>query len=156
MKKFVQTALIAAVASSMLTAPASAQSYSNDNDAVRLVASLSGANVVGGGVAEGNGSFTAVIDLDNNRLCYDLSTSGISAATYAHIHYGSSGDTGRPLLSLRINDDRCTSLSGGTVSDITADPSQFYVDVVTGDDQVDAIRGQLAFQSSDASAGGGD
>jgi CHRD domain len=156
MKKFVQTALVAAVASSMLTAPASAQGYVNDDEAVRLVASLSGSNVVDGGVAEGSGSFSAVIDLDNRRLCYELSTAGIEAATYAHIHYGASGETGRPLISLRINDDRCTSLAEGTVQDLIADPSQFYVDVVTGENQVDAVRGQLAVASTDSSAGGGD
>jgi hypothetical protein len=141
MKKFVSTALIAAFASgSMFAAPAFA---TVDDVAVRLVASLNGSNVVDGGDPDGTGTFTAMVDIDSRRLCYDLVAENVPTIIFAHIHEGVPGDTGNPLVSIRVNDERCTSLSREDMEAIVANPSNYYVDVVAGYEHTDAIRGQL-------------
>jgi CHRD domain len=152
MNKFVTTALMAAFASgTMLAGPA----FADANDAVHLVANMDGSSVLRGGEQDGSGTFAAVIDVDQSRLCYDLNTANIGTPTFAHIHEGSTGDEGRPLLNLRVDDDHCSTLDSSTMQALIANPSDFYVDVLTSDYHAGAIRGQLAVDAG-ASNGDGD
>src|SRR5687767_3215409 len=66
----------------------------------RLVAVLSGAGGPTGGDPDGSGRAEMTLDTARLSLCYALTATGIAPATGAHIHRGSSADTGRSVIRL--------------------------------------------------------
>ena len=129
------------------------------------VARLLGANEVptaGPTTGVGAAAFTFdFIDATHTQVCWDLSYSGITTATQAHIHRGAAGQNGPPvvpdplvaisLLPLGANSaSGCAAIDPALVTEITTNPSGFYVDVHTSDFPAGAIRGQMSIGSPPA------
>ena len=112
--------------------------------ATTLASSLDGPSVPTGGDGNGWADFVASIDGDNGRLCYRLETHNVDNQTIAHIHEGSAGDPGRPLINLTIGSNSCTNISASLMQDILDNPSNYYVDVLSSAFPKGAVRGQLA------------
>jgi hypothetical protein len=97
--------------------------------------------------ADGHGFFT--YDIDGTSFCYTLEWQRIDQATAAHIHRAPREVAGPIVIPLSVGDgsgspvSQCTEISEALASEITADPSAFYVNVHNAAFQAGAIRGQL-------------
>ncbi len=110
---------------------------------VQLASSLDGPSVPNGGDSNGTADFVAAIDGDNSRICYRLETHNVNNQTIAHIHEGTAGAPGRPLVNLQIGSDSCAYVNAALLQDIMANPSDYYVDVLSASFPKGAVRGQL-------------
>lgn len=113
-----------------------------------LNAELSGAaEVPGPGDPDGRGLAEISLVGRFDRLCYELSVSGIEPATAAHIHRGAAGTNGPPVVTLDAPADGestgCLRLESGLASEIERNPAGFYVNVHNAAFPAGAIRGQL-------------
>jgi CHRD domain len=108
-----------------------------------LTASLDGPSVPVGGDPDGVATFAGSLDPDTGNLCYELDTSNVAFATIAHIHEGTAGAPGRPLVSLALNSSGCTAIDPVLAQEMLANPSAYYVDVVNQAYTQGAVRGQL-------------
>ena len=148
----------AAFGNARRTSPAGSLSYIRSAQ-TPYVARLLGANEVptaGPTTGVGAAAFTFdFIDATHTQVCWDLSYSGITTPTLAHIHRGAAGTNGPPvvpdplvatsLLPLGPNSaSGCAAIDPALVTEITTTPSNFYVDVHTSDFPAGAIRGQLS------------
>lgn len=106
-----------------------------------------GAEVPGPGDPDGSGTAEVTIVDGADRLCYDLRVSGIAPATAAHIHRGSVGEAGPPVIPLEAPADGsargCIDASDALTDPIEANPSGFYVNVHNAEYPGGAVRGQL-------------
>lgn len=109
-----------------------------------VTSTLDGASVPDGGDPNGEGLFSAVVNVNNGTICYELRTSNIGNETKAHIHEGAAGNPGVPLVDLEVEENKCRSVDSGTLQAIVDNPSNYYVDVLTATYNHGAIRGQLA------------
>jgi hypothetical protein len=137
-KTTLTTAALACVASMALVSPAGAAGTQ------QLVSTLDGASIPDGGDPNGEGSFQATVNTSSNTICYQLRTSNLSQRTKAHIHEGAAGEPGRPVVDIDLDDDNCTTVSEALLDDMLANPSSYYVDVLTTQYHQGAIRGQLS------------
>jgi hypothetical protein len=115
-----------------------------------LTATLTGAaEVPGPGDSNGTGTATIRLNQGRGKVCFVLTASNITLpATAAHIHVGTAGTAGDPVVTLAPPD--ATGMSGGcvdapkaTIRAIRKNPSNYYVNVHTTDFSAGAIRGQL-------------
>jgi hypothetical protein len=94
------------------------------------------------------------IDGDPTTLCYVLLVDRIAPATAAHIHEAAAGANGPVVVNLAAPGDGdaadCLTegepgkfVSGQTVADILANPSDYYVNVHNAAYPGGALRGQL-------------
>jgi CHRD domain len=116
---------------------------------------LTGANEVPLGDPDGIGIASVTIDIIDStangaQICWDLSYSGITQPTLAHIHSGAPGANGPILVPFVPFTDLgatsatgCTGASGVVAQQIVDDPGNFYVNVHTADFPGGALRGQL-------------
>ncbi len=114
-----------------------------------LTATLDGPSVIDGGDVDGTGSFSAVVDKNDDTLCYSLSVANIGSSTEGHIHEGGAGAPGRPVLNVSVTSGTCVSISHSVAVDMAEHPSDYYVDVVHTGTGNDAVRGQLAKTNAD-------
>ena len=116
----------------------------------RLTASMTGAEEVPGpGDADGSG--TAVIRLNKGKgeVCYELTVSGITPATAAHIHVGPPGVAGPVVVPLAPpasgSVSACaTGVDVELIKAIAKNPGDYYVNVHNVEFPAGAIRGQLS------------
>ncbi len=114
---------------------------------------LSGANEVcddpeacGG---DGSGTATIEIDSDENEVCYSFELEGVEGVNAAHIHAGSEGQSGDPVVDLAYDGDdegaeACVDgVDEEVLEDILDSPSDYYVNVHTERYPDGAGRGQL-------------
>lgn len=113
-----------------------------------LASALDGASVPTGGDDNGTADFVAAVDGDNSRICYRLDTHNVNNETIAHIHEGSAGSPGRPLVNLTIGSNSCAYISASLMQDIMSNPSNYYVDVLSAAFPKGAVRGQLTLSDS--------
>jgi hypothetical protein len=117
---------------------------------------LLGTNESPAGDLDGTGIASVTIDVIDpalpagGEICWDLSYSGITQPTMAHIHTGAAGVNGPILVPFVPFSDLgptsatgCTSTSGAVAQQIVDNPSGYYVNVHTADFPAGAIRGQL-------------
>lgn len=101
------------------------------------------------------------IDATHTQVCWDVSYSGITTPTLAHIHRGTSTQNGPPvvpdpLVAISIaplganSATGCAAIDPALVTEMVTTPSNFYVDVHTSDFAAGAIRGQLGAGSPPA------
>jgi hypothetical protein len=122
-----------------------------------LTARLSGRQEVpvagGPAVGDPDGSATAVLRVQGNRVTFALSWRGIGTPTLGHIHQGAAGVNGavKVLFFGTPMPDTATAAAGAvTVDDpaiadaIRANPRGFYVNLHSAQFPGGAVRGQLA------------
>jgi hypothetical protein len=136
-------ALLGAVA---LTAAATGATAAGAAPATKLRATLSGANEIPSGDADGRGTFRA--SFRRGRLCYTLTYARIGMPVAAHIHRGTARQNGDIVVDLlprfrRGEASRCVRVAPGLRRAIRTNPSRFYVNVHTQALAGGAIRGQL-------------
>lgn len=107
-------------------------------------ASLAGGSA---GDADGSGMFSAEWDPAAGELCYRLEVADIEPATAAHIHRGTSGETGPPVVTLDAPTDgaveSCVRVDAEVANELVANPAGFYVNVHNDEFSEGAVRGQL-------------
>ena len=114
-----------------------------------LSATLSGADEVPGpGDEKGSGTFHATMNPAQNQVCYDITTTGLTDVTAAHIHEGDAGKSGPPVLPLKVSADgsgkECATVKADVITGMITSPSHYYVNVHDKAHPAGAIRGQLA------------
>ena len=67
--------------------------------ALKLEATLGGANETGGGDPDGTGSFSGEFDTETGDVCYVLTAGKVAKPTAAHIHEGAAGSDGKPVIT---------------------------------------------------------
>ena len=110
-------------------------------------ATLTGGNEVPPADADGWGRADISINDTTDTICTDLEVRSISDVTAAHIHRGSAGVNGPPVVTLDAPDDNdsddCDTISDALADEIRANPGGFYVNVHTAEHPSGAIRGQV-------------
>lgn len=136
--------ILPALAVAGLLAASAASAQSTDT----LTATLSGAQVVGGGDQDGTGTAVLRLDADANRVCYELRVADITDATAAHIHRAPAGRNGPPVITLSAPTGGtaadCVDVDAALLAQLRSTPGAFYVNVHNPDFPGGAIRGQLA------------
>ena len=118
-------------------------------------ASLRGANEVPPGDLDGSGSASVSVSSALNQICYDMHVFHISLpATAAYIQQGSSGVNGPIVATLAApnasgDSSGCVGLATGVAAAILANPSGYYVNVLTSEFTNGALRGQLGCGNDD-------
>ena len=112
-----------------------------------LTAELTGAEEVPGpGAKEGAGTARLVLTSDG-RVCADLATTKVEAATAAHVHTGGKGVAGPVVITLPTPSDGrasgCVTADPTAVAKVAADPANAYVNVHATPQPEGAVRGQL-------------
>lgn len=111
---------------------------------VKLGATLNGANEVGGGDADGTGTFSAEVDADAGDFCYTVTSARIAAPTMAHVHAGAAGANGAPVITIAAKgNDECVAVEPDVLKPIVAAPENYYVNIHNAEFPGGAIRGQL-------------
>ncbi len=112
-----------------------------------FAAVLTGANEVPPGDPDGAGTARISIDDATDRVCTHLEVRNIGAVTAAHIHRGSAGLNGPPVITLDAPDDDdsndCDPVADALIDEIRRSPGSFYVNVHTAQYPNGAIRGQI-------------
>ncbi|TYK53109.1 CHRD domain-containing protein [Actinomadura decatromicini] len=123
------------------------------NKPVFLVARLSGANEVPASAGDADGSGTALVRVQGDRVTFALDWTGITAPTLGHIHRGPAGvngDVAVPLFSSAMPATVTSAAGSVTVPDPTiadglrANPGNWYVNLHTKENPKGAVRAQLA------------
>ena len=112
-------------------------------------ATLTGANVPGGGDRDGYGQAEISVSDEAGQVCHDLNDlRGLGTITGAHIHRGAPGTTGPVVFTLRAANEGgykgCTDASEFLQEFLEGSPGAFYVQVHTNEYPNGAIRGQLS------------
>ena len=142
-------ALLALIAAPALAQDASAPPAAPSVPAAisgKLVAVLLGDLVVGDdGDPDGKGS--ATITIEGGKLCYEVEYHRLAPVTMAHIHAGTAGKAGDPVVTLKLDRDEnikgCTVVATELAAALLAEPGNYYVNVHTTELPKGAIRGQL-------------
>lgn len=111
-------------------------------------ATLTGAQEVGGGDADGTGKASITISDNFDQVCWDLhDIHNVDAIIAAHIHFGAVGTNGPPVFTLTKSNEGtwkgCSEGAEWTQNRIQGNPEQFYVNIHTTAYPKGAIRGQL-------------
>jgi hypothetical protein len=96
------------------------------------------------GDPDGTGSAVIRLRVGQARVCFQLDTQNIAAATAAHIHKGTPEESGPAIVPLTTAAAGCVPASRVVVKDILANKASYYVNVHTGEFPNGAVRGQLA------------
>jgi hypothetical protein len=122
------------------------------NPPISLKAALTGAEEVPGpGVKDGVGAF--LIDLTGTQGCYTLKATMGEKPTMAHVHRGTKGSAGPPVIDLMPSFEpgeaafvakRCIDIPADTVTRLLGNPGGYYVNVHSDAHPDGALRGQLA------------
>jgi CHRD domain len=119
----------------------------------KFSAKLAGSNEVGGG--DPNGSGTAAVKVRGTEICYDLKWTGFEAIM-SHIHKGAAGKNGDVVVPFFTSESPldatsksgCVTAKASVVSNIIANPSNYYVNVHSPEFPKGAARGQLVAGAS--------
>lgn len=108
-----------------------------------------GQEVPGPGDADGSGKAEVSIADRVDNLCYEIDeVSGIATPTAAHIHRGTAGVAGPPVVTLDVPTDGestgCVKVAEALADEIEANPANFYINIHNAEFPNGAIRGQLA------------
>ncbi len=148
--KFVRHSIVAvaAVATVFITLPAISANAASMTHTFTVLAK---GKFEGAGKGEMKGSVTArfTADLTKNRLCYSITSHGITGISGVHIHTGAAGVDGGvavPLDPMKIGHkgSTCVAVDSKVLADISAHPSMYYFNAHTPMYPNGAVRGQLA------------
>lgn len=120
---------------------------------VKLVAHATGAeestssNAKMGGAPTGFADATFRLDRKTNRLCYSVTTYGLTGVVAGHIHKGAKGVDGGVSVALnaaRFNHGTtCLAVAAALITDISKNPKMYYFNVHSKVYSDGAARGQL-------------
>lgn len=100
------------------------------------------------GDPDGSGTATLRINPGQQQLCYELSVTGIAAATAAHIHKAPAGAAGPVVVGLTAptsgSSKACAEVARQLALDILKTPADYYVNVHNAEFPGGAVRGQLS------------
>lgn len=144
MRKFLLVLAVVALGALVLAGPVLAKQAGR----TLFTTSLTGAEEVPGpGDPDGTGFAVLKLKPGKERICYDLSVSGIEPATAAHIHKGAARTAAPPVVGLEPPTDGsssgCASADRALIGDIMENPWNYYVNVHNEAYQAGALRGQL-------------
>jgi hypothetical protein len=114
-----------------------------------LRSSLTGLQEVPGpGDPDGTGTAIVRANPAEGQVCWNLSVRDIDSATAAHIHRGSAGTSGPPVVPLATpgadgRSEGCAAAERALVHEIANRPFEFYVNVHSAAFPAGAVRGQL-------------
>ena len=134
-------------ATALLASAGMAQPGSNRR--ATLYVSMTGLQEIPGpGDPDGNGTVEIRVVPRRGSICWNLYARAIGPATAAHIHRGTAGMTGPPVLALTTPDANgrsqgCATVEPGLAREMGYAPQEFYVNVHTEALPQGAIRGQL-------------
>jgi len=100
------------------------------------------------GDLDGTGTAHVVVNPGQERICYDITVSGIAAPTRGHIHRAPAGTNGAIVVpffeadAVDLND--CVDVTRALAIEIIQHPERFYVNVHNSEFPAGAMRGQLA------------
>lgn len=114
-----------------------------------LTANLSGATEVPNpGDPDGTGEARLRTFPVKERVCYEITVQNIDPATAAHIHKGTSTETGPLVKELKVPSDGsssgCFKMSQAKIAQMNRNPSGFYINVHNRQFPSGAVRGQLS------------
>jgi len=120
------------------------------------LAMLSGANEVPTADPDGEGAAAVTIDPGNNQVCIDLRVANLDTVTAAHIHQAPAGSNGPVVVPAGVSfanlptptSANCVTADPARITDMIANPANYYVNVHTTTYPGGAIRGQLALSAS--------
>lgn len=98
---------------------------------------------------EGSGSFAAQSNVGQGRICWRITTTGLTDVTAAHIHYRTGPKARQIAVPLTLSspftppDKGCVDAPRGLVRQIVQHPGLFYVNVHTTTYPDGAISGML-------------
>ncbi len=102
----------------------------------------------GPGDLDGTGSAVVRVNVGQKQVCYDLSVTGIEAATAAHIHEAPVGAAGPVVIGLTPPtggmSSGCVTVTRALAKDILKNPADYYVNVHNAEFPGGALRGQLS------------
>jgi len=115
----------------------------------KFTTTLTGAaEVPGPGDPDGTGTATVTLNHGQGTVCWEITVSGIDAATRAHIHEAPLGVAGPivvPILEPGIGSlSGCTEVDRELIKDIIQHPEEYYVNVHNAAFPAGAVRGQLS------------
>jgi hypothetical protein len=99
------------------------------------------------GPPDAKGTATITLDDAANTVCYQLTYSGISKPTAAHIHTGAKGVAGPVAVDFNVpknGDKGCVPADPTVIAQVRDNPAGHYVNIHTAEFPKGAIRGQLA------------
>ena len=109
---------------------------------------LRGVNEPSGGDLDGTGVAHIRFADTGDRVCVKFQIRNIGPITAAHIHRGSAGASGAPVVTLDLPDgdwlDDCVAAEKPLLDEIRDDPAGFYVNVHTAGFPDGAVRGQIS------------
>lgn len=119
----------------------------NEGTGKPLHAILTGAIEIPPGDPDGTGTASFRLNSGRRQICYELTVQDIATPTAAHIHPGSSGETGPAIIPLAapVNgaSSGCVAVDRDLIKRIRKNPSQYYVNVHNAAYPAGAVRGQL-------------
>ena len=119
------------------------------NQSARLYVSMTGIQEVPGpGDPDGNGTVELRVVPSRGSVCWNLYARAIAPATAAHIHRGTAGSAGPPVVTLTTPDANgrsqgCAEVDQQLVRHMSMAAQDFYVNVHNAEYPQGAIRGQL-------------
>lgn len=117
-------------------------------DSVTYSVTLTGAaEVPGPGDEDGSGTAQVTLKPAEGAVCYEITVADIDEATAAHIHTGGIGESGAPAVDLDVPTNGLTGCVSGVAGDlltqISENPSGYYLNVHNAAFPAGAVRGQL-------------
>lgn len=100
----------------------------------------------GPGDPDGTGFISLTFNQGKGQICFELTLSGIDAATAGHIHKAPAGEFGDvfvPLFGSEGPGAKCVTATRAQIKEIRRNPELFYVNIHTAAYPGGAVRGQL-------------
>jgi len=119
------------------------------NQSATLFVSLTGLQEVPGpGDPDGNGTVELRVSPSSGSVCWNLYARAIEPATAAHIHRGTAGAAGPPVVTLTTPDaagrsQGCAEIPQELAREMVFAAQNFYVNVHNAGHPQGAIRGQF-------------
>ena len=99
------------------------------------------------GDSDASGLVELTVDPGSRRICYDFSVARLATPLMAHIHKGSAEGIGPSVVTLFTGPggdlSDCLTWTEKWLTEIVANPSEFYVNLYTTEYPEGALRGQL-------------